>query len=104
MRQNETKVKRERKGGKLFGEMASFQLSSPLGPRPGMRLDENLKVAMEKLHRIDELVKKFPGIDCGSCGSPNCLALAEDVVQGQAQEGDCLYAFKEKARPEGREP
>jgi hypothetical protein len=69
-------------------------LERPLSPRAGMRLDENLRVAMEKLRRIDEVVKKFPGIDCGSCGSPSCLALAEDVVQGYAREMDCIRVFK----------
>ena len=61
-----------------------------------MRLDENLQTAMEKLRRIDETVKRFPGIDCGSCGSPNCLALAEDVVQGYARETDCIYTRRKK--------
>jgi hypothetical protein len=72
-----------------------YFLENSLSPRAGMRLDENLQVAMEKLRRIDEVVKKFPGIDCGSCGSPNCLALAEDVVQGNARETDCISLLKE---------
>jgi CO dehydrogenase/acetyl-CoA synthase gamma subunit (corrinoid Fe-S protein) len=67
-----------------------------------MRLDEDLKVAMEKLRRIDEVVKKFPGIDCGSCGCPNCLALAEDIVQGHATENHCLYILKEKTADRSR--
>jgi len=72
-----------------------YFLESPLSPRTGMRLDENLQVAMQKLRRIDEVIKKFPGIDCGSCGSPSCLALAEDVVQGYALETDCISVLKE---------
>jgi len=72
-----------------------YFLEHPLSPRAGMRLDENLQVAMEKLRRIDEVVKTFPGIDCGSCGSPNCLALAEDVVQGYVRETDCISLLKE---------
>jgi hypothetical protein len=81
-----------------------FPLPHPFTPRGGMRLDEDLRVAMEKLHRIDEAVKKFPGIDCGSCGCPTCLALAEDVVQGHASQKDCLYLQKEapKTRGEGK--
>ena len=96
IRKSEGKVKKEIKK-KMSGPMDSFRLSQPFRPRPGMRLDENLKVAMDKLRRIDEVVKKFPGIDCGSCGCPNCLALAEDIVQGHAQEGDCLYVLKRKS-------
>ncbi len=68
----------------------------PLNARPGMRLDANLKKAMEKLARIDEVVKKFPGLDCGSCGCPSCLALAEDVVQGRARVGDCIHRRRRK--------
>ena len=75
-------------------EKDRYRLDQPWKPRAGMRLDEDLKVAMEKLRSIDEVVKKFPGIDCGSCGCPNCLALAEDVVQGYASEKDCVYVWK----------
>jgi len=86
-------------GGEFRGEREEWEryvLHQPFSPRPGMRLDENLQKAMEKLRRIDETVKRFPGIDCGSCGSPNCLALAEDVVQGYARETDCIYRFRKK--------
>jgi len=55
---------------------------------------------MEKLRRIDALVKELPGIDCGSCGCPNCLAFAEDVVQGHAQMSDCLYMLKKTSLPQ----
>ncbi len=76
-------------------EEDDYLLEHPLSPRSGMRLDENIQVAMEKLRRIDEVAKRFPGIDCGSCGSPSCLALAEDVVQGYARETDCISLLKE---------
>lgn len=69
-----------------------FRLRHPLIPRSGLRLDEDFKRAMEKLRAIDELVKKLPGIDCGSCGCPTCLALAEDIVQGIAREEDCKFS------------
>jgi len=70
-----------------------------------MRLDENVKVAMQKLHQIDEVVRKLPGIDCGSCGCPNCLALAEDIVQGHAMENDCVYILKKnRIEIEGEKP
>jgi ArsR family metal-binding transcriptional regulator len=75
-------------------EKDRYRLDQPWTPRAGMRLDEDLKVAMEKLRGIDEVVKKLPGIDCGSCGCPNCLALAEDVVQGYASEKECVYVLK----------
>ncbi len=79
---------------KRRGNTEPFVRKQAIPARPGMRLDENLQRAMEKLHRIDEVVKKLPGIDCGSCGCPNCLALAEDVVQGRAQRNDCVYVVR----------
>ena len=94
---------RAQEGGEFRGEKEEWEgylRHQPFSPRTGMRLDENLQTAMEKLRRIDETVKRFPGIDCGSCGSPNCLALAEDVVQGYARETDCIYGLR-KRRPDG---
>jgi hypothetical protein len=79
-----------------------FRLESPLNPRPGLRLDDDLKKAMEKLRRIDEIFKRLPGIDCGSCGCPTCLAFAEDIVQGHAVEGDCCFASRGKNRNRSR--
>ncbi len=35
-------------------------------------------------------------IDCGSCGSPTCRALAEDIVRGYAKETDCIFKLREK--------
>jgi uncharacterized Fe-S cluster-containing protein len=88
--------------GQVPVDVDQFRLSRPFASRPGMRLDEDLKVAMEKLRRIDEVVKKFPGIDCGSCGCPNCLALAEDIIQGHATENQCFYILKEKTARKSR--
>ncbi|MDI6753764.1 MAG: [Fe-Fe] hydrogenase large subunit C-terminal domain-containing protein [Thermodesulfobacteriota bacterium] len=95
IRKNEVKVGKETRE-EVVWEIDSLRLDSPLNPRPGLRLDADLKIAMEKLRLIDETVKKFPGIDCGSCGCPSCLALAEDIVQGHAREKDCIYLMKEK--------
>ncbi|MFH1312954.1 MAG: (Fe-S)-binding protein [Candidatus Eisenbacteria bacterium] len=30
-------------------------------------------------------------MDCGCCGTPSCLAFAEDIVRGQARIEDCIY-------------
>ena len=44
---------------------------------------------------VERLMKKFPGLDCGSCGAPTCKALAEDIVRGEARETDCVYYLRE---------
>jgi NAD-dependent dihydropyrimidine dehydrogenase PreA subunit len=86
------------KENKVTLGQGGWRWEDSLSPRPGMRLDEDLKKAMEKLGRLDEIIKHFPGIDCGACGCPTCLAFAEDVVQGYAREKECLYLMKQKIR------
>jgi Na+-translocating ferredoxin:NAD+ oxidoreductase RNF subunit RnfB len=53
---------------------------------------------MQKVQKIEELLEKLPGLDCGSCGSPTCRSLAEDIVRGNANELDCIFILKEKVR------
>jgi hypothetical protein len=63
----------------------------PLLPRPGMRLDSDMSKAIQKLSRMDALVKALPGRDCCLCGAPTCRALAEDIVLGRATEAACVH-------------
>lgn len=69
-----------------------------IAPRPAMKLDDDITKAIAKVEKIDETVKLLPGLDCGSCGSPTCRALAEDIVQGQAVETDCVFYLRERVR------
>ena len=66
--------------------------------RPAMKLDDDIYVAMQKIELIDDTLKRLPGLDCGSCGSPTCRALAEDIVQGTASETDCVFRLREMVR------
>ena len=50
---------------------------------------------MEEMERISE---SLPGLDCGCCGAPNCHALAEDIVRGNASKSDCVIILKEQYR------
>ncbi len=65
-------------------------------PRPIVRLDRDLKVAMQKLQQVNELLERLPGLDCGSCGAPTCRSLAEDIAIGKAQETDCIFKLRER--------
>ncbi len=68
----------------------------PIQPSNGMRLDDNIVEAMRKMERIEQIAKELPGYDCGSCGSPTCRTLAEDIANGYAGEMDCIYRLKSR--------
>ncbi len=69
-----------------------------LEPRSIMALDEDIKVALSKMNKIDEIVKRLPGLDCSACGSPTCKTLAEDIVKGRATIEDCVVLLKKKKK------
>ena len=53
-----------------------------------------LVLAHKKLHvdedpRIDAAHQMLPGTNCGACGFPGCLGLAEAMVAGSALPGKC---------------
>lgn len=82
-------------GGKIDEEIERMWDTAPVY-RPVMKLDEDLQTAMRMAIEIEELDKKLPGLDCGSCGSPSCRALAEDIVRGYANETDCIFRLREQ--------
>lgn len=67
-------------------------------PRPILRLDDDIFKAMYKIDIMEKTLANLPGLDCGSCGSPNCKALAEDIAQGLATETDCVFKLRERVR------
>ncbi|MDO4268867.1 MAG: [Fe-Fe] hydrogenase large subunit C-terminal domain-containing protein [Eubacteriales bacterium] len=62
---------------------------------PVFSLGENMMESFARLNQVERLCRKFPGLDCGSCGAPTCKTLAEDIVRGQASENDCVYYLRE---------
>ncbi len=67
-------------------------------PRSVLKLDDDLSIAIKKIELIEMIYSEFPGLDCGSCGSPNCKSLAEDIVRGFASELDCIFKLREKVK------
>jgi Na+-translocating ferredoxin:NAD+ oxidoreductase RNF subunit RnfB len=65
--------------------------AAPIQPNYVFALDADRLKALEKLQKADRILCQLPGIDCGSCGAPNCHALAEDMVQGEAKMTDCIF-------------
>ena len=78
-------------------------LTDPCAPRDTLKLSDNIAEAISMMERIDELTKTFKGLDCGSCGSPTCRTLAEDIVLGYAKEVDCVFKLKEKVEQLARQ-
>lgn len=73
--------------GYFFNELPLYQ--------PISRLSENMAESMRMLADIQRLKDELPGIDCGSCGAPNCRAFAEDVVKGRANKEDCILTMRQ---------
>lgn len=67
---------------------------NPLQPRSMLKLDEDMAKAMLKMKRVNQMMCFLPGIDCGVCGAPSCLSLAEDVAQGSASVSQCVFLQK----------
>jgi len=56
---------------------------------------ESRAEAIKRMTHVEEIYKTLPHLDCGSCGAPNCHALAEDIVAGEATVEDCLIRLRE---------
>ncbi len=63
---------------------------------PVSMLDVDRAEALRMMNEIEDFLTKLPHLDCGSCGAPNCRALAEDIVKGEASESDCIIRMKEQ--------
>ncbi|MBQ4065447.1 MAG: 4Fe-4S dicluster domain-containing protein [Clostridia bacterium] len=68
---------------------------------PYSSLSSDRKTAMRMMRDIEELTKKLPGLDCGSCGAPTCMAFAEDVVKGETSIDECTVILKRILREKG---
>jgi anti-sigma regulatory factor (Ser/Thr protein kinase)/Na+-translocating ferredoxin:NAD+ oxidoreductase RNF subunit RnfB len=104
-------------GGRLWGRDGSanrlrgagasparaVRRTRPFSARQGLRLDEDMGKAIQKLARIDKLRRGLPGSDCGMCGAPTCAALAEDIVLGRAAADACVRQQSPSTGPGDRE-
>jgi hypothetical protein len=74
-----------------------------IAPRPILQLDDDPTIAIVKAERLERVVQQLPGLDCGSCGSPHCRSLAEDIVRGVAFETDCVFKLREQVHSLAKE-
>ncbi len=65
----------------LFKNLPTYQ--------PISKLSDNMLESMRMMAEIGKLKETLPGIDCGSCGAPNCRAFAVDVVKNCAKIEEC---------------
>ncbi len=61
--------------------------------RPMSKLSDNMAQSLRMMADIQKLRKDLPGIDCASCGAPNCRAFAEDVVTASADMSSCVHLY-----------
>ena len=53
---------------------------------------------IERLNRVEETLRSLPRKECGVCGSPDCRAFAEDVVDGKTTLKDCIFFHNQKGK------
>jgi len=79
-------------------KMGNFFRRGKLEPRPIKPLNQDLAVAIQKRKDKEAVFATLPKIDCGACGSPTCLAFAEDVVKGDSKLSQCMFMLPERFR------
>ncbi len=82
-------ARHERRVERLHRE-GFFAMENPVRPRPLSPLDSDIAKAIAKVKRRDAIYESLPKIDCGACGSPDCLTFAEDVVKGEVKLSQCV--------------
>lgn len=87
----------EKTGAEQFAQERPMR-QTEIEARPALLLDPDFKKAAAMMEQIEEIAAGLPGLDCGCCGAPNCRALAEDIVRGNAEQTDCIVILKEQYR------
>ena len=80
----------------VLPESVDVSWDIPLEHNTAMNLDDDIVVAMQKMEQMSKIHDSLPKLDCGSCGSPSCKTLSEDIVRGFAKETDCIFKLREK--------
>jgi len=77
-------------------QQAYFDIKGKFEPRPLDPLDKDLVKAIRKRKEKENIYASLPKIDCGVCGAPSCMALAEDIIKGDAELDDCIFNSTKK--------
>ncbi len=63
-------------------------------PRGMNAFGTNMEQALKKMQQVRNMMCYLPGIDCGACGAPNCLSLAEDITRREAKLSNCVFLHR----------
>ncbi|MDR0426284.1 MAG: 4Fe-4S dicluster domain-containing protein [Clostridiales bacterium] len=63
-------------------------------PNNVFKFSDDRATAMKMTLEAKDLYARLPGINCGSCGAPSCMAFAEDKVKGRLKGAVCKYIGK----------
>jgi iron only hydrogenase large subunit-like protein len=77
-------------------DIAALSFTRQITPRPARQLSDDFATARKMMQNMEDIIEQLPGLDCGSCGAPNCRALAEDIVRHQAKLEDCVTIMKSR--------
>lgn len=66
--------------------------------QPVGNLGGSIEDNIQTMRKIEELYQQLPGVDCGSCGAPDCRCFAQDVVLGYASVDDCIFRIRDRLR------
>ena len=91
-----TVQEKQRQSEQLIGDFRDVLWDNEIEYSPVLNLDSDMMVAMQKMEEMKRIYSDLPGLDCGTCGAPSCMALAEDIVRGFAEEGDCIFKMRER--------
>ncbi len=80
----------------VIPESVDVMWDIPVTRNTAMNLDDDIIIAMQKMEQMSKIHDSLPKLDCGSCGSPSCKTLSEDIVRGFAKETDCIFKLREK--------
>jgi len=84
-------IEEKLKGGYYF-------LENPILPRPTTYFDTDLETSIKRMKERERVYQKLRQIDCGCCGSPTCMAFAEDFVRGEVQLTDCIFLAQKQGQ------
>ncbi|WP_353894281.1 [Fe-Fe] hydrogenase large subunit C-terminal domain-containing protein [Proteinivorax hydrogeniformans] len=91
IRKKAEKLNKQQKINLSCVDQSIFDWDDGIKPRQVMSLDNNMTVAISKGKKLQEVLEKLPGYDCGACGAPTCSAHAEDYIQGTIKDTRCVF-------------